>query len=409
MDKDTISKNWKESILKITTTSPYIDKEDKEAIKKIVETGWFSQGTESFKFEEEFASFMEKKYAIAVSSGSAAILLMLDTLLQMGKLKPGDEIVTPALSYITTVSSIFRLGLKPIFVDVILDPTSPHYLTMDYNKTAKGLGKAKAILPVHFLGNTASRDLVNLSKTIIEDACNITRIDGRGYGMAQGWSFFPAHHMTTGEGGMITTDDKDFASICRSLREYGRLCYVVCKFPRCPQVLNPEYLCPNVDNRLKFKYLGWNLKMTNLSAALGRSQLKKVPFFLQRRQENAKLMIDKLKKYRTYGVIIPEFSSSNDWFAFPIVLERGIEKKTLEQFLRKNGIETRALLGGNIINQPALKGQKFRIAGDLGNARYIDKHSFMIGIHPGVTKKDICFMESTFEKYFEKEGRIFNK
>lgn len=386
---------------KIYVTNPYIDSKDVEAVIEVAKTKWFSQGKALWDFEDAFAIKINRRYALAVQSGSSANFLMLDTAIKYGLLKEGDEVITSPLSYITTVAPLIRFGLMPVFVDVNLDYKSPNYLTINSDIIAK-MENVKAIYPVHFIGFHASEKLQYLSDVILEDCCNLGVSKKKLRGFAETYSFFPAHHLCAGEGGILASDDVDFVSIARSLREYGRTCPLVCKSRRCPQIANPEYICPDVRNRLTFTYLGWNFKMTNLSAALASSQLSKIDFFMRRRRANAKTLEKELDFLRNYGIIIPKYHKELDWFIFPIILPPEINREDLMKYLKTKRIETRRILAGNILSQPAMKWQNKTVIGNLTNSELVDKHGFAIGCHPKITKEDIEYIKESFKEYLDR-------
>jgi len=379
---------------------------------------WLTMGRYAEEFEKELGKFLGVSEVVFVNSGSSANLLAVATLCSnelKGHLKQGDEVVTPAVTFPTTVAPLIQNGLIPVFVDCELGT---------YNLDVSALEEAisertKAIFVSHTLGNPCEMDeIMELADKrglfIIEDACDAlgSRFDSRhvgAFGHLGTLSFYPAHHITTGEGGAVITNDKRRAKIARSIRDWGRACW--CEY----NTTGPNGACgrrfkwkiPGLPGTYDHKYLytniGYNLRPTDIQAALGTVQLKKLPGFIERRKHNFQRLLEGLKRYEDH-LILPHWSERADvsWFAFPITVrpEAPFGRQELVHWLEDARIETRLLFAGNIIKQPGYRDMKCRLVGRLENSDLVMRNSFFIGVYPGLDDARIDYVLDKFEEFF---------
>lgn len=356
---------------------------------------YLTQGERVERFEDEFKKYIKRKYAILVNSGSSANLLALASL----KFKEKDEVIVPALGFPTTINPIIQNGLIPVFIDSYVGTYNPKPEDIEMAISPK----TKAIFITHTLGNPCEMDKIcEIAKRynlfLIEDCCDALGSKYKGrlvgtFGDLSTFSFYPAHHITMGEGGCIATDNKDLAETIYSLRDWGRAC--ICK----PCILTKDYdgYCKKrfegeYDRRYLYTNIGYNLKATEPQGAIGLVQLKKLSEFIRIRDRNFTLLYEGLKPYEDI-FILPESlpDASPSWFAFPITT-RGIERKKVILYLEKNKIETRLLFAGNILKQPAYKDIRYRISGSLKNSDIIMDNTFFIGNYPGITTEMIDYI-----------------
>ncbi|KXS43213.1 MAG: CDP-6-deoxy-D-xylo-4-hexulose-3-dehydrase [Candidatus Frackibacter sp. T328-2] len=379
---------------------------------------WLTAGRYAEEFEEKFADYFGLKSCALVNSGSSANLIALTafTSPKLGdkRLKPGDEVVTVAAGFPTTVNPIIQNGLIPVFVDVDLGT---------YNVNIEQLRQAispktKAIMLAHTLGNPFNLEAVmEIAKEhdlyVIEDCCDAVgstyndELVGT-FGDAATVSFYPAHHMTMGEGGAVLVDSTKLERMVRSFRDWGRDCYCepgqdnTCgyRFERQMGTLPYGY-----DHKYIYSHIGYNLKVLDLQPAIGVEQLKKLPSFIKKRKENFKALKEGLKEYEDY-LILPEATKNSDpsWFGFPITVreDSGINRADLVNHLEENKIMTRMLFAGNITRQPAYQNVKYRVVGDLENTDYIMNNTFFIGVYPGIDQEKRDYILQVFADYFNK-------
>ena len=379
---------------------------------------WLTAGRYAEEFECKFAEYFNLDNALLVNSGSSANLIALTTLtspkLLDRKLKPGDEVVTVAAGFPSTVSPIIQNKLVPVFVDVNLET---------YNAMPESLEKAispktKAIFLAHTLGNPFNLDFVRRlvekhQLWLIEDNCDAlgslynNQLTGT-FGHLASCSFYPAHHITMGEGGCVLTADEELALIARSYRDWGRDCY--CgpgENNTCGKRYSQQFgdLPKGFDHKYVYSHIGYNLKVTDMQAAIGVSQLEKLNYFIERRKENFEKLYQGLKKYEKY-IILPKktMNSEPSWFAFIITLRKdvGFSRNYITSFLEERKIETRNLFGGNLLRQPAFMNIEHRQIDDLQNTDYIMNKSFFIGVYPGIDNTQIQYVLSVFEEFFRK-------
>jgi len=344
-------------------------------------------GSEVKEFEKRFSQYIGTKYGVAVNSGTSANMIALNVLLETGELKKGDEVIVPAATFASVVSPIIHLGLIPVYVDV-----NSTYYNIDPEEVKKAISKkTKAIIIVHSLGVAAEIDaLLKISKKhnlkIIEDCCEAHGAKYKkkkvgSFGDLATFSFFVSHNMTTGEGGMVLTNNSKYDKIARSLREFGRYVGIKNRFSYYDKYLK------NYDKKYIFERVGHNVRMTDLVASLGIEQLKKLDKMNATRREiaeyikgEADLDPDRYNVY--YGLM----------FISP-------DRLKITKHLEKYGIETRPFFAGCLPDQPAFRNSPKRIVGNLTTSRFARDHIFFIGCHPGITKQDQDYIIKVFEKY----------
>lgn len=379
---------------------------------------WLTSGRYGDKFEKELSKFLGVKYTSLVNSGSSANLLAVSALTshKLGKrrLKKGDEVITVAAGFPTTVAPIIQNGLIPVFVDVEL---------RTYNIKVDDLEKAlsektRAIIVAHTLGNPFDLNkIIEFAKKhdlwIIEDNCDAlgSKYDGKytgTFGHISTYSFYPAHHITMGEGGAVVTNDVQLHNIIRSIRDWGRDC--ICppgKDNCCGHRFTQQHgeLPMGYDHKYVYSHFGYNLKATDMQAAIGVSQLKKLPGFIEKRRENFQKLYEGLKKLSDF-LILPEPTKRTEpsWFGFPITIKENDEytRNNLIQFLEERKIGTRLLFAGNILKQPLFTetSLEYRVVTELKNTDLIMKNTFWIGVWPGINDKQIQYILETFIQFF---------
>jgi len=405
---------------------------DEEEIKNMINAildGWFGVSKYARRFESELSRFLGVKRTIITNSGSSANLLAVSALLsnrlsERERLKPGDEVITPALTFPTTLNPILQNGLVPVFLDVDLET---------YNIQAEDLEKAlsektRAIFIPHTLGNPNEMDSVcdfadDNDLFLIEDACDAlgSKYNGKyvgSFGSFGTFSFYPAHQITMGEGGAIVTSDRELADIALSLRDWGRACVMPacdpsrCSDKECPKAMsglkavNPYGLPEDYDKRYTYVNIGYNLKPTEIQAAMGLAQLEKLPRFIEARRRNFKLLYDGLLEYEDFFILPRSLPKSEPcWFAFPLTIRRDapFKRREIVEWLTRWRIEVKMLFAGNILRHPAYRDLHCRVAQDLNNSDYIMWNSFFVGVYPGLTDEKIEYMLDAFRKFIRKK------
>ena len=378
---------------------------------------WLTTGRFSDQFEKEFAEWIGVRYAHLVNSGSSANLLafMALTAPELGErqIKRGDEVITVACGFPTTVSPIIQYGAVPVFVDV----TVPQY-NIDAAKLEAALSdKTKAVMIAHTLGNPfdikavkAFCDKHNL--WLVEDNCDALgsqyTIDGETkytgtWGDIGTSSFYPPHHMTMGEGGCVYTDNPLLHRLILSYRDWGRDC--ICPSGRdnfCGHRYDGTYgeLPKGYDHKYVYSHFGYNLKATDMQAAVGVAQLEKFPSFAEKRRANFKYLYEKLAEGgAAEKLILPvaEENSDPSWFGFIVTCREGVDRKKVVPYIESKNVQTRMLFAGNLIKHPCFdemraSGKGFRVVGDLTNTDIIMDNSFWVGVYPGMTKEKLDYM-----------------
>ena len=414
-----ISQKEKSSSAKVSI--PYAGRVyDQKEIVSLVDSSldfWLTSGRYTHKFESNLAKFLGVKYATFVNSGSSANLLAITSLtsskLKDRRLKAGDEIITTACCFPTTLAPIIQNNLVPVFVDVDLGNYN-----IQTEKIEKAINKrTKAIFIAHTLGVPANISLIsNLVKKyklwFVEDNCDAlgskykNKFTGS-FGHISTLSFYPAHHITTGEGGALITNDSVFNRIIRSFRDWGRDCWCESGYDdSCQKRFNWKLgkLPFGYDHKYIYSHIGYNLKATDMQAAIGVEQLKKLPGFIDKRKNNFFLLYNSLKAYED-SLILPAWEKEADpaWFCFPITVKNGagFRREELTLYLEKSGIQTRLIFAGNILRQPAFMNIRRRVVGKLDNTDRVMKNSFFIGVYPGIGAREIGYIIRQFDAFFK--------
>jgi len=377
---------------------------------------WLTAGRYANAFERDFAQFMDVEYCLLVNSGSSANLVAFTTLtsplLGEKRLKKGDEVITVAAGFPTTVNPIIQNGLIPVFVDIEL---GTYNIKIDELDKAYS-DKTRAIMVAHTLGNPFDLDaIVEFAQKhdlfIVEDCCDAVGSTYKGkkagtFGHLSTVSFYPAHHMTMGEGGAVLTQDKTLMKIATSLRDWGRDCHCAPGADNtCHRRFSTQHgrLPYGYDHKYVYSHVGYNLKVTDMQAAVGMAQLEKLPYFIEKRKENFLRIKELVLPYEEY-LILPKATVNSDpsWFAFPITVKENdnFTRNDLTKYLEDNNIMTRLLFAGNITKQPAYLDIECRIIGDLKNTDYIMNNTFFIGVYPGIGDGQIEYISQIFKAFF---------
>lgn len=378
--------------------------------------GWLTTGRFNEQFEKELAAFIGIQHLITVNSGSSANLVAFSTLTspKLGEraIKKGDEVIGVAAGFPTTVNPIVQFGAIPVFVDVELDT---HNINADLIEAAI-TSKTKAIMLAHTLGNPFNLGKVKAlcekyNLWLVEDCCDAlgAKFDGK---MVGTWgdiatlSFYPAHHMTMGEGGAVFTNNGQLIKIAESFRDWGRDCY--CN-PGCDNTCGTRFgmqlgsLPQGYDHKYTYSHLGYNLKITDMQAACGLAQLKRLPEFIEKRNANFDYLKNRLQTLTSFIELTePTKGADPSWFGFPITMKEssGVSRVDLTKYLDQNKIGTRLLFAGNLIRQPYFEGVEFRVAGELTNTDITMNQTLWLGIYPGLNKKHLDYVAEKLEEFF---------
>jgi CDP-4-dehydro-6-deoxyglucose reductase, E1 len=389
-----------------------------QELKNMVEAsldGWLTTGRFNAEFEKKLAAFIGVKHLITVNSGSSANLVAFSTLtspkLGARAIQKGDEVIGVAAGFPTTVNPILQFGAVPVFVDV--DPLTHN---IDANKIEAAISpKTKCIMLAHSLGNPFNLDVVTaLCKKhnlwLVEDCCDALGTTYRGqmvgtFGDIATLSFYPAHHITMGEGGAVFTNSDELKAIAESFRDWGRDCYCqpgkdnTCGKRFCQQLGDLPY---GYDHKYTYSHLGYNLKITDMQAACGLAQLEKAPQFIQARKDNFAFLKERLKACEEF-VNLPQATEHSDpsWFGFPITLKDNcpVTRLDLLTYLDQNKIGSRLLFAGNLMRQPYMTGAVYRISGDLTNTDNVMNNTFWIGVQPALTPEMLEFAARKIESF----------
>jgi CDP-6-deoxy-D-xylo-4-hexulose-3-dehydrase len=371
------------------------------------------------KFEAEFAAYLGLSDALLVNSGSSANLVALTALtspkLGERRLKPGDEVITVAAGFPTTISPIVQNRLVPVFVDVNL---GDYTAKPDALRQAVG-PKTRAIVMAHTLGvpfdlDTVTSIMKERDLWLIEDNCDALGSTYRGrltgtFGHLSSFSFYPAHHITMGEGGCVATGSEDLARIARSIRDWGRDCYCAGgESNTCGKRFSQQFgdLPVGYDHKYVYSHVGYNLKLTDMQAAIGCAQLAKLDSFIARRKENFEHLTRMLKPYED-RLLLPRATPNSDpcWFAYVITVREnaGFTRNELTRFLETGRIETRNLFSGNLLRHPAFADIEHRVVGDLANTDTITNNTFFIGLYPGIGETELGVIADAFRRFMAGE------
>lgn len=380
---------------------------------------WLTSGPHTLSFEKRLATFVGSRHAFMVNSGSSANLLALSSLtsprLGERKLNPGDEVITVAAGFPTTVTPILQNGLVPVYVDVDLET----YVANEEAIEAAIGPKTKAIMMAHTLGNPFNLDFVmRLAEKhglwLIEDSCDALGGTYNGqllgsFGDLATFSFYPAHHITTGEGGAVISKKASMKPIIESFRDWGRDCWCA---PGCDNTCLKRYewklgeLPEGYDHKYTYSHLGYNLKSGDIQAAIGLAQLDRLPGFIEARRRNWLYLLEGLRGLEDYLMMpVPTINSDPSWFGFALTVRGSspISRNELVQKLNESKIGTRLLFGGNLLRQPAFMGTPRRVIGDLQNTDVVMNDTFWIGVWPGLTFPMLDFMIETMQGIFRKK------
>lgn len=369
---------------------------------------WLTTGRFAAQFEQEFASFFGVRHAVLVNSGSSANLLALSCLTspELGerRLRPGDEVITVAAGFPTTVNPIIQNQLAPVFVDV----TIPTY-NVDVSQLEEALSeRTRAVMLAHTLGNPFDLDAVTAftrkhNLWLIEDCCDAVGATYKGqpvgtFGDLATVSFYPAHHITMGEGGCVLTDRPKLKKLVESFRDWGRDCWCEPgKNNTCGKRFDWQLgaLPEGYDHKYIYSHIGYNLKATDMQAAVGVAQLRKLPDFIAARRRNFAILHAGLRDLEEF-FILPEATPGSEpsWFGFPLAVRptAPFDRRTVVDSLNRHAIDTRLLFGGNLVRQPAYRNVPYRVADGLVNSDFVMNHVFWVGIFPGLTSDMIGFL-----------------
>jgi len=394
---------------------------DQEELVKLVDSSldfWLTTGRYAAEFEERFAEWMGVKHCLLVNSGSSANLVALSTLTspKLGdkQLKPGDEVITVAAGFPTTVNPIFQNQLVPVFLDIKL----PSY-DIDIDQLEAALSdRTRAIMIAHTIGNPFNLEAVMAFAEkhdlwVIEDNCDSVGSEYQGrktgsFGHISTVSFYPAHHMTMGEGGAVLTSDSRLKKIAESFRDWGRDCWCP---PGIDNTCNKRYawqlgdLPFGYDHKYTYSHIGFNLKMTDMQAAVGCAQLDKLPEFVAKRRQNFAYLHNGLQDLQDV-LLLPEAAPNSEpsWFGFLLSVKENapFTRNELVQHLEEKRIGSRLLFGGNMVRQPAYKDSTYRVIGDLKNTDYVMESTFWIGLYPGLTEKMLDYVISVIHQFCQR-------
>jgi CDP-6-deoxy-D-xylo-4-hexulose-3-dehydrase len=401
----------------VPVSGKVLDPADYVSMVDAVLDGWLTGGRFTADFERALAAYVGTRSAVFVNSGSSANLVALSALTspKLGKrrLLPGDEVLTVAMGFPTTLNPILQNGLRPVVVDIELGT---------YDALADRLAEAisprtRAIMMAHTLGNPFDLDAVKAlcaehNLWLVEDACdalgstyNSQRVGS--FGDLATVSFYPAHHITTGEGGAVLTRSPLIRRQVESFRDWGRDCYCETGHDNtCQKRFEWQLgdLPAGYDHKYTYSHVGYNLKATDIQAALGVSQLKKLDGFIARRKHNFARLHQQLSGVD--GLLLPRATAKSDpaWFGFPITLHPGLERRDLVKFLDDRRIGTRLLFGGNLLKQPAYRDVDFRVVGDLANTDTVMERALWVGVWPGLTDTMIDYVAASIREFVASRG-----
>jgi CDP-4-dehydro-6-deoxyglucose reductase, E1 len=394
---------------------------DSDEIKSMVEAsldGWLTTGRFNEKFENQLAEFLGVKHLLTVNSGSSANLVAFNTLTspKLGKkaISVGDEVISVAAGFPTTINPILQFGCIPVFVDAEIGTYN-----IDVSKIENAISpKTKAIMLAHTLGNPFDLDAVRnicdkYGLWLIEDCCDAlgSKYDGKlvgTFGDLATLSFYPAHHITMGEGGAVYTNNGKLRKIAESFRDWGRDCYCP---PGVDNTCNNRFcwkssqlggsLPDGYDHKYIYSHSGYNLKITDMQAACGLAQLSKLSTFISKRKTNFDILYNSLKEIEEF-IILPKVNDKCDpsWFGFPITIREDtkLSRNQLLYNLNEKKIGTRLLFSGNVTRQPYMKSQKYKVCGELNVTDQIMKNTFWIGLQPALTKDMILYSANSIKE-----------
>lgn len=400
----------------IPASGKVIDSQERELMIAAALDGWLTTGRFNAMFEERLAKFIGVKHLRTVNSGSSANLVAFSSLTSP-RLGPraicrGDEVITVAAGFPTTINPIIQNGAVPVFVDVCLDT-----LNVNVDQLAAAVtSKTKAVMLAHTLGNpfnvAAVRDICDRHGLwLVEDCCDAlgSTYDGTHVGLfgdIATLSFYPAHHITMGEGGAVFTNDEELIIAAESIRDWGRDCYCPPGSDNtCGKRFDQQFyaLPEGYDHKYVYSHVGYNLKITDMQAACGLAQLDKLDVFIAQRKINFGWLTERLQSISDrVSLATPTPNSSPSWFGFPITLteQSEISRRDITRYLDDLKIGTRLLFAGNITKQPMMQGKPFRIASDLTQTDVVMSNTFWLGIHPQLDEERLEFVAQSLEAFF---------
>jgi CDP-6-deoxy-D-xylo-4-hexulose-3-dehydrase len=415
-DEALINKPFEPGKTVIPATGKVIGAKEMQLMVEASLDGWLTTGRFNEQFESQLSKFLGIKHLLTTNSGSSANLLAFSALTseKLGDraIRPGDEVIAVAAGFPTTVNPIFQNGAVPVFLDVNL----PTY-NIDIDQVESAITeKTKAIMLAHTLGNpfNAAR-LSELAKKynlwLIEDCCDAlgSKLDGRmvgTFGDIGTLSFYPAHHITMGEGGAVFTNSNELKQIIESFRDWGRDCYCqpgkdnTCGKRFCQKLGDLPF---GYDHKYTYSHAGFNLKITDMQAACGLAQLERLKDFIEIRKSNFRYLTKKLQSCVEF-LILPEATDGSDpsWFGYPITIRESaaVNRVDLLEYLDQSKIGTRLLFAGNLLKQPYMRGKNYRVIGDLKNTNLIMNNTFWIGLYPGLNEEMLDYVVERIELFF---------
>jgi CDP-6-deoxy-D-xylo-4-hexulose-3-dehydrase len=399
---------------KIQYAGRVFDERELMAMTDAVLEFWLTAGRYAREFEERLGAFLGVRQVIPVNSGSSANLVATTTLCSpqlSNGLRPGDEVITPAAAFPTTVAPIIQNRLVPVFVDC-----HPGDYNLDPNELEAALSpRTRALSFAHTLGIPAEMDAIMAfarahNLLVIEDCCDAlgSRYDGQmvgTFGQLATLSFYPAHHITLGEGGAVYTNSARLARLARTVRDWGRDCFCGYENPpdgKCRRRFREIPGLGVYDHRYLFAEIGYNLKITDIQAALGVAQLEKLPDFIAARQRNFETLYAGLKRYEELFVL-PRWSERAEpsWFAFPLTVrpEAPFTREEVTRFLESRQVETRVLFAGNILKQPGYRNIEHRVVGELPVTELVMRNTFFVGVYPGLDQARLDYLLEQFQAF----------
>lgn len=405
---------------KVAYSGRVFDEKEMKAATETILDFFLTYGQIGETFEKKFAGIVGVKFAALTNSGSSANLVAVSSLcsdMYEAKVPPGSEVITPAVTFPTTVNAVLRNNLVPVFVDVDL---GTYNANLDAIKRAVS-EKSKLLLLPHTLGNVSDMDVIaeicrEHHLVLIEDCCDALGSEFKGkkvgsFGILGTFSFYPAHHITMGEGGAVCTDDPYMKRVMMSIRDWGRDCW--CKTGlsnTCGKRFGWQLgdLPLGYDHKYIYSSVGYNLKPLDVQAAIGLQQLEKFPEFEKKRKENFKKLYAGLREYENYFILPSQLPGAEVcWFAFPLTIREDapFTRNALIHFLEERMIETRLMFSGNILKQPAYKNINCRVVGDLKNSDVVMLNTFFIGVYPGLTQEMIQFILESFHDFLRSFGK----
>ncbi len=405
-------KPWRPGLDRVPYAGRVVGEEERANLVEASLQCWLTLGEYGDRFEAALKGFLGTRDVVLVNSGSSANLVALTSLcsgMVREPLRPGDEVITPAVTFPTTLAPVVQNGLVPVFVDVEIGTYN-----VDLAQVEAAAGpKTRAVVLPHTLGNAFDLDRVaalcrERGMYLVEDACDAlgSRWNGKAvgtFGDFGTFSFYPAHHLTMGEGGAVVTNNALLGRVARSVRDWGRDCWCA---PGASDTCRKRFgwklgdLPEGYDHKYIYSSIGYNLKPTDLQAAVGLAQIEKLPGFIEARKRNFRRLAEGLKDIPE--LILPRWDGRADvsWFAFPVTVRPGaaVTRRDLVEHLESRKIETRMIFAGNLLRQPAYRGIPHRAVGSLENTDLVMTNTFFVGVYPGLTDPMLDFMIEQFHE-----------